>query len=131
MVVVKNDSQDGPDQADGYLDELLVASTCAGQVSANGCYAGHAHNDQAVVLRTIELTLGLLTPSSYDKNAAPWVAPPPQTADKRSVYRNAGAQRARLWPQAVRSGSTGTVAGTVSPTMALVAPTHLVTQFSA
>lgn len=48
MVVVKDDSQDGPDQVDGYLDELLVASTYAGQVSANGRYAGHAHNDQPV-----------------------------------------------------------------------------------
>ena len=133
VVIVKDDSQDGPDQVDGYLDVLLVASTYAGQVSANGCYAGHAHNDQAVVLRTIELTLGLLTPSSYDKNAAPWVAPPPQTADKRSVHRNAGAQRARLWPQAVRSGFAATVAvaGTVSPTTALGAPPHLVTQVSA
>jgi len=61
VFVVEDDSQDGPDHVDGHRNVLLVASPYARQVSANGCYGGyvgHVHNDQAGVLRTIELMLG-------------------------------------------------------------------------
>jgi len=74
VFVVEDDSQDGPDHVDGHRNILLVASPYARQTSANGCYGGyvgHVHNDQAGVLRTIELILGLPALSSYDQNAAP------------------------------------------------------------
>ena len=74
VFVVEDDSQDGPDHVDGHRNILLVASPYARQSSANGCYpgyVGHVHNDQAGVLRTIELMLGLPSLSSYDSQAAP------------------------------------------------------------
>ena len=74
VFVVEDDSQDGPDHVDGHRNVLLVASPYTRQQSANGCYGGyvgHVHNDQAGVLRTIELMLGLPALSSYDQNAAP------------------------------------------------------------
>lgn len=70
LFVVDDDSQDGPDHVDGHRNVLLVAMPYARQVSANGCYGryvgyvGHTHNDQAGVLRTIELMLGLPALSS-------------------------------------------------------------------
>lgn len=74
LSVVEDDSQDGPDHVDGHRNVLLVAMPYARQVRANGCYGGyvgHTHNDQAGVLLTIELMLGLPALSSYDKNAGP------------------------------------------------------------
>ena len=74
VFVVEDDSQDGPDHVDGHRNVLLVASPYTRQESGNGCYSGyvgHVHNDQAGVLRTIELMLGLPALSSYDQNAAP------------------------------------------------------------
>ncbi len=74
VFVVEDDSQDGPDHVDGHRNILLVASPYARQTSANSCYTGyvgHVHNDQAGVLRTIELMLGLPSLSSYDAEAAP------------------------------------------------------------
>ena len=74
VFVVEDDSQDGPDHVDGHRNVLLVASPYARQRSANDCYGGyisHTHQDQAGVLRTIELMLGLPALSTYDQNAAP------------------------------------------------------------
>jgi len=74
VFVVEDDNQDAPDHVDGHRNILLVASPYARQASANSCYPGyvsHVHSDQAGVLRTIELILGLPALSSYDQNAAP------------------------------------------------------------
>lgn len=74
VFVVEDDSQDAPDHVDGHRNILLVASPYARQRSANGCYPGyisHVRSDQAGVLRTIELILGLPALSSYDQNASP------------------------------------------------------------
>jgi hypothetical protein len=51
-----------------------VASPYTKHVSANGQfggYIGHEHYDQASVIRTMELILGLPALSSYDQNARP------------------------------------------------------------
>jgi hypothetical protein len=53
---------------------LLVASPYAKHESASGQYSGyigHHRYDQASVIRTVELILGLPTLSSYDQNARP------------------------------------------------------------
>jgi hypothetical protein len=74
VFVVEDDSQDGPDHVDGHRNILLVASPYARQNSADSCYTGyvsHVHSDQASVLRTMELILGLPPLSSYDAGAAP------------------------------------------------------------
>jgi YVTN family beta-propeller protein len=74
VFVVEDDSQDGFDHVDGHRNVLLVASPWTRQVSGDGCvpgYIGHAHYDQASVLRTMELVLGLPPMSAYDASAAP------------------------------------------------------------
>jgi hypothetical protein len=74
VFVVEDDSQDGVDHVDGHRNVLLVASPYTKHVSANGefgGYIGHQHYDQASVIRTMELILGLPALSSYDQNARP------------------------------------------------------------
>jgi DNA-binding beta-propeller fold protein YncE len=74
VFVEEDDSQDGIDHVDGHRNILLVASPYAKQVSADGClpgYVSHPHFDQASVLRTIELILGIHPISSYDAGATP------------------------------------------------------------
>ena len=74
VFVVEDDSQDGYDHVDGHRNVLLVASPWTRQVSGDGCvagYVGHAHYDQASVLRTMELILGVGPMSAYDQGAAP------------------------------------------------------------
>jgi DNA-binding beta-propeller fold protein YncE len=73
VVVVEDDSQDGPDHVDGHRNVLLVISPYARNKGAKGVpgYVGHTHRDQADVVRTIELILGLPAMSAYDQNAAP------------------------------------------------------------
>jgi DNA-binding beta-propeller fold protein YncE len=74
VFVVEDDSQDGIDHVDGHRNVLLVASPYTRHVSANGKfggYIGHEHYDQASVIRTMELLLGLPALSSYDQNARP------------------------------------------------------------
>jgi DNA-binding beta-propeller fold protein YncE len=74
VFVVEDDSQDGIDHVDGHRNVLLVASPYTRHVSANGEYGGyigHQHYDQASVIRTMELILGLPALSSYDQNARP------------------------------------------------------------
>jgi len=74
VFVVEDDSQDGVDHVDGHRNVLLVASPYTKHVSANGKfggYIGHQHYDQASVIRTMELILGLPALSSYDQNARP------------------------------------------------------------
>jgi len=74
VFVVEDDSQDGVDHVDGHRNVLLVASPYAKHVSANGKfggYIGHQRYDQASVIRTMELILGLPALSSYDQNARP------------------------------------------------------------
>jgi DNA-binding beta-propeller fold protein YncE len=74
VIVVEDDSQDGVDHVDGHRNVLLVASPYTKHQSANGRYAGyigHHRYDQASVIRTMELILGLPALSSYDQNARP------------------------------------------------------------
>jgi hypothetical protein len=74
VFVVEDDSQDGIDHVDGHRNVLLVASPYTKHVSANGRYGGyigHQRYDQASVVRTMELILGLPALSSYDQNARP------------------------------------------------------------
>jgi DNA-binding beta-propeller fold protein YncE len=74
VFVVEDDSQDGVDHVDGHRNVLLVASPYAKHVSATGefgGYIGHQRYDQASVIRTMELVLGLPALSSYDQNARP------------------------------------------------------------
>ncbi|HEX6527103.1 MAG TPA: bifunctional YncE family protein/alkaline phosphatase family protein [Streptosporangiaceae bacterium] len=74
VFVVEDDSQDGIDHVDGHRNVLLVASPYTKHVSANGKfggYIGHQRYDQASVIRTMELILGLPVLSSYDQNARP------------------------------------------------------------
>jgi hypothetical protein len=74
VFVVEDDSQDGVDHVDGHRNVLLVASPYTKHVSASGLYGGyigHHHYDQAGVIRTMELILGLPALSSYDQNARP------------------------------------------------------------
>jgi DNA-binding beta-propeller fold protein YncE len=74
VFVVEDDSQDGVDHVDGHRNVLLVASPYTRHVSASGelgGYIGHQHYDQASVIRTMELVLGLPALSSYDQNARP------------------------------------------------------------
>jgi DNA-binding beta-propeller fold protein YncE len=74
VFVVEDDSQDGVDHVDGHRNVLLIASPYTKHLSANGefgGYIGHHHYDQASVIRTMELILGLPALSSYDQNARP------------------------------------------------------------
>jgi DNA-binding beta-propeller fold protein YncE len=74
VFVVEDDSQDGIDHVDGHRNILLVASPFAKQVSQpkkQSGYIGHERYDQASVIRTMELILGLPPLSSYDQNARP------------------------------------------------------------
>jgi YVTN family beta-propeller protein len=74
VVVTEDDSQDGLDSVDGHRNVLLVASPYAKQRSGDGCiggYIGHARYDQASVLRTVELLLGVPPISAYDAGASP------------------------------------------------------------
>lgn len=74
VFVTEDDSQDGADHVDGHRNLLLTASPWARQKSADGClggYIGHAPYDQASVLRTVELILGVPPMSSYDAGATP------------------------------------------------------------
>ena len=74
VFVVEDDSQDGVDHVDGHRNVLLAASPYTRHVSANGefgGYIGHRRYDQASVIRTMELILGLPALSSYDQNARP------------------------------------------------------------
>ena len=74
VFVVEDDSQDGIDHVDGHRNVLLVASPYTKHISANGKYGGyigHQRYDQASVIRTMELILGLPALSSYDQNARP------------------------------------------------------------
>jgi DNA-binding beta-propeller fold protein YncE len=74
VFVVEDDSQDGVDHVDGHRNVLLVASPYTKHQSANGLYGGyigHHRYDQASVIRTMELILGLPALSSYDQNARP------------------------------------------------------------
>ena len=74
VFVVEDDSQDGIDHVDGHRNVMLVASPYTKHVSANGKYSGyigHQRYDQASVIRTMELILGLPALSSYDQSARP------------------------------------------------------------
>jgi hypothetical protein len=74
VVVTEDDSQDGLDSVDGHRNVLLLASPYAKQQSGDGClpgYIGHVHYDQASVLRTVELILGVTPLSAYDAGATP------------------------------------------------------------
>ena len=73
VFVVEDDSQDGPDHVDGHRNILLTISPYARHHGAQNTpgYIGHTRHDQADVVRTIELLLGLQPLSSYDQNAAP------------------------------------------------------------
>jgi DNA-binding beta-propeller fold protein YncE len=74
VFVTEDDSQDGIDSVDGHRNVLLVASPYAKQRSGDGClpgYVGHLHYDQASVLRTMELMLGVPPISAYDAGATP------------------------------------------------------------
>ncbi|GAC1441188.1 MAG: hypothetical protein NVSMB55_08250 [Mycobacteriales bacterium] len=74
VVVTEDDSQDGIDSVDGHRNVLLVASPYAKQRSADSClggYIGHVHYDQASVLRSVELMLGVPPISAYDAGATP------------------------------------------------------------
>lgn len=74
VFVVEDDSQDGPDHVDGHRNILLLASPWARHEAAEGNipgYVGHRRYDQAGVVRTIELLLGLRPLSAYDQLAAP------------------------------------------------------------
>lgn len=74
VFVVEDDSQDGVDHVDGHRNVLLLASPYAKQQAADARrpgYIGHHRYDQASVIRTIELILGLPALSSYDQNARP------------------------------------------------------------
>jgi DNA-binding beta-propeller fold protein YncE len=74
VFVVEDDSQDGIDHVDGHRNVLLLASPYTKHVAANGKYGGyigHQRYDQASVIRTMELILGLPALSSYDQNARP------------------------------------------------------------
>jgi hypothetical protein len=74
VFVVEDDSQDGVDHVDGHRNVLLVASPYTKHVSGNGLYGGyigHHRYDQAGVIRSMELILGLPALSSYDQNARP------------------------------------------------------------
>jgi DNA-binding beta-propeller fold protein YncE len=74
VFVVEDDSQDGVDHVDGHRNVLLVASPYTKHQSTNGRfdgYIGHHRYDQASVIRTMELILGLPALSSYDQNARP------------------------------------------------------------
>ena len=74
VFVTEDDSQDGADSVDGHRNVLLVASPYAKQKSGDGClpgYIGHVHYDQASVLRTMELILGVTPLSAYDAGATP------------------------------------------------------------
>jgi DNA-binding beta-propeller fold protein YncE len=74
VFVVEDDSQDGIDHVDGHRNVLLVASPYTKHVSAIGNYGGyigHQRYDQASVIRTMELILGLPALSSYDQSARP------------------------------------------------------------
>jgi len=74
VFVVEDDSQDGPDHVDGHRNILLLASPWARHLAAQGHvpgYVGHHRYDQAGVVHTIELLLGLEPLSSYDQLAAP------------------------------------------------------------
>ena len=74
VFVVEDDSQDGVDHVDGHRNVLLVASPYTKHVSASGQFGGHIghqRHDQASVIRTMELILGLPSLSSYDQNARP------------------------------------------------------------
>ena len=75
VFVTEDDSQDGADHIDGHRNVLLVASPWTKHASGDGCgvpgYIGHSHYDQAGVLRTVELILGLDPISAYDAGATP------------------------------------------------------------
>jgi YVTN family beta-propeller protein len=74
VFVVEDDSQDGPDHVDGHRNILLLASPWARHQAASGNvpgYVGHRRYDQAGVVRTIELLLGLHPLSAFDQLAAP------------------------------------------------------------
>ena len=74
VFVVEDDSQDGPDHVDGHRSVLLAASPYIKHLAADGCtpgYVGHDHYDQAGVMRTMELILGLPPLSAFDASAAP------------------------------------------------------------
>jgi DNA-binding beta-propeller fold protein YncE len=74
VFVVEDDSQDGVDHVDGHRNVLLVAGPYTKHQSANGLYGGyigHHRYDQASVIRTMEMILGLPALSSYDQNARP------------------------------------------------------------
>jgi DNA-binding beta-propeller fold protein YncE len=74
VFVVEDDSQDGPDHVDGHRNILLLASPWARHQAAEGDspgYVGHRRYDQAGVVRTIELILGLRPLSAHDQLAAP------------------------------------------------------------
>ena len=74
VFVTEDDSQDGLDSVDGHRNVLLVASPYTKQRSGDGClpgYVGHVHYDQASVLRTMELILGVTPLSAYDAGATP------------------------------------------------------------
>ena len=74
VFVTEDDSQDGVDHVDGHRNIAIVASPYARQVSGDGClpgYVAQAHYDQASMVRTIELILGLQPLSAYDSGATP------------------------------------------------------------
>jgi hypothetical protein len=73
VFVVEDDSQDGLDHVDGHRNVLLVASPWTRHATDNGTpgYVSHRHSDQAAVLHTMELILGLPQMSSYDQLASP------------------------------------------------------------
>ena len=74
VIVTEDDSQDGADHVDGHRNVLLTASPWLRHQSADGCqpgYIGHTPYDQASVLRTIELLLGVPPMSAYDAGATP------------------------------------------------------------
>jgi YVTN family beta-propeller protein len=74
VFVVEDDSQDGLDHIDGHRNIGMVASPYTKHLAADGVtpgYVGHRHYDQASVVRSLELILGLDPLSSYDQMAPP------------------------------------------------------------
>jgi len=66
VFVTEDDAQDGPDHVDSHRSVVLAAG---GPVKRG--YVSHEHYDQASLLRTIELILGLAPMSQFDAMATP------------------------------------------------------------
>lgn len=83
---------------DGHRNVVFVASPYAKQTAVNTCtpgYVSHTRIDQASVIRTMELILGLPALSSYDQGATPLHD---MFQDKNSPARLSGSDLAPFTP---------------------------------